>query len=100
MRIESNQIIRYKTQRGKKYGGNTRCVVEFEVSFFSSKNPVFYVFCSQKSKNCPSLVMSCPKFDIDHPKANCKGNGGDFLALAFPRKKRFETIFIKALPKF
>ena len=33
-------------------------------------------------------MVSCPKFDIAHPKADCKGKGGDFLALG---KKRLET---------
>ena len=95
VRIESNQIVRYKTQRGKKYGGNTKCVVDFEVNFFSSKNPVFYVFCSQKSNNCPSLVMSCQKFDIKHPKAECPVKGGDLLTLN--GKTRFEISFTCAL---
>ena len=93
--IGSNQSVRYKTQHGETYGRNTKCVVHFKVLIlFSSENPSLRVFCSQKSRSCPSLVVSCPKFDIAHPKANCKGKGGDFLSLG---KKRFEIIFTCAL---
>ena len=60
------------------------------IASFAPKNPHFMYFCSQKHRSCPSLVVSCPKFDIAHPKANYKGKGGDFLALG---KKRFGTIF-------
>jgi len=67
--VGSNQAFGYKTQHGETYGRHTRCAVVFK-----------------KSSSCPSLVVSCPKFDIAHPKANCKGKGGDFLAIG---KKRF-----------
>jgi len=66
--IGSNQRVGYKTQHGDTYG-NTKCVVHFK-----------------KSRCCPSLVVSCPKFDIAHPNPNCKGKEGDFLSLG---KKRF-----------
>merc|ERR1719193_2737985 len=67
--IGSNQSVGYKTQHGETYGDNAKCAVHFK-----------------RSSSCPSLVVSCPKFDIAHPKANCKGKGGDFLALG---QKRF-----------
>ena len=88
--IGSNQSVSYKTQHGEMYAGNTKCVVHFKVSFFSSENSVFFVFCSQKVSPCPSLMVFCSKFDIDHPKAKCLVKGGDFLALG---KKRFEISF-------
>merc|ERR1712192_265764 len=51
------------------YGQNTKCKVHFK-----------------KSSTCPSLVVSCPKFDLAHNKAHCKGRKGDFVSLG---KKRF-----------
>ena len=39
----------------------------------------------QKTRSCPALVVSCPEFDVAHPKANCKGNNGDFLSLGKQR---------------
>ena len=44
----------------------------------------------QKSTSCPSLVVSCPKFYVAHPRANCRGRKGDFLSLG---KQRFERFF-------
>jgi len=67
--VGSNHAFGYKTQHGETYGRHTRCAVVFK-----------------KSSSCPSLVVSCPKFDIAHPNTNCKGKGGDFLAIG---KKRF-----------
>ena len=37
--IGSNQSVSYKTQHGETYGRNTKCVVNFKVSLFSTKNP-------------------------------------------------------------
>ena len=40
--------------------------------------------------SCPSLVVSCPTFDVAHPRENCKGKKGDYLTIG---KKRFGTVF-------
>ena len=42
--------------------------------------------------SCPSLVVSCPTFDVAHPRPreNCKGKKGDYLTIG---KKRFGTVF-------
>ena len=39
----------------------------------------------QRTSACPSLVVSCPKFDLAHSKAHCKGRKGDFLSLGSQR---------------
>ena len=39
--------------------------------------------------SCPSLVMSCPTFDVVHPRRDCKGKKGDTLSIG---KKRFEKL--------
>ena len=43
----------------------------------------------QKMTSCPSLVMSCPTFDVVHPRRDCKGKKGDTLSIG---KKRFEKL--------
>ena len=40
--------------------------------------------------SCPSLVVSCPTFDVAHPREDCKGKKGDFLTIG---KRRFGTVF-------
>ena len=45
----------------------------------------------QKTSACPSLVVSCPQFDLAHNKGHCKGTKGDFLWLG---NQRFEAILI------
>ena len=52
-------------------------------------NVMLNSFMIQKSSGCPSLVVSCPKFDLAHNKAHCKGRKGDFISLG---KKRFEAV--------
>ena len=44
----------------------------------------------QKTSACPSLVVSCPQFDVSHPRANCSGrpNSGDFLSLGDRRLQK------------
>ena len=39
--------------------------------------------------SCPSLVMSCPTFDVVHPRRDCKGKKGDTLSIG---KKRFKKL--------
>ena len=35
------------------------------------------------------MVVSCPRFDLAHNKAHCKGKKGDFISLG---KKRFKAV--------
>ena len=44
----------------------------------------------QKMSSCPSLVVSCPTFDVAHPREDCKGKKGDFITIG---KRRFGTVF-------
>ena len=58
---------------------------------FGMKLWSFIIFLMQKTSACPSLVVTCPKFDLAHSKAHCKGRKGDFLSLG---NQRFEAILI------
>ena len=96
--VGSNQSVGFRTQQGESYGQNTKCRVYFKVRrrsiassaerhFFSD---LFFTFklliaLMQRTSACPSLVVSCPKFDLAHSKANCKGRKGDFLSLGSQR---------------
>ena len=53
------------------------------------KASLYTTFTFQKTSSCPSLMVSCPKFDVAHRKANCKGSNGDFLSLG---KARFDAV--------
>ena len=96
-------MVAFKTQQGEKYGNNIKCKVNLKV--ISEKTfPYLYkkldliillghekrfIVLSQKTSSCPSLVVSCPKFDIAHKNPNCKGKHGDFLSLG---NKRFGAV--------
>ena len=56
----------------------------------------------QKSSACPSLLVTCSKFDLPHRKAGCAGGSGDFLSLGeqrFGAKKQIKMIAF-CLPGF
>ena len=46
----------------------------------------------QKTRSCPSLVVSCPKFDVPHPKATCRTNHGDFISLGGQRLQNYRVV--------
>ena len=84
--IESKQSVAFKTQVGERYGQNTRCKVFFKVSWAPAQCSLKLLLASfQKTRSCPALVMSCPKFDVPHPRANCRPNNGDYLSLGSRR---------------
>ena len=49
-------------------------------------------------KPCPALVLSCSSFDVAHPKSNCRGKKGDYIAIykQYNQKKRFGSIFVNS----
>ena len=99
-------MVAFKTQQGEKYGNNIKCTVNLKV-ILDKKFPYKYkkldliillghekrfIVLSQKTSSCPSLVVSCPKFDIAHKNPNCKGKSGDFLSLG---NKRFGAVILR-----
>ena len=94
--IESNQSVAFKTQVGETYGQNIRCKVFFKVSWAPTECSLKLLLASfQKTRSCPALVMSCPKFDVAHPRANCRPNNGDYLSLG-SRRLQHECVLVES----
>merc|ERR1719427_1043233 len=69
--IEEGESSSFKTQAEAKYGPRTRCQVTYK-----------------KGSSCPSLSLSCSKFDLDNKNKKCRG-GDKMLVAAEGKKKRF-----------
>merc|ERR1719427_2445782 len=69
--IEEGESSSFKTQAGAKYGPRTRCQVTYK-----------------KGSSCPSLNLSCSKFDLDNKNKKCRG-GDKMLVAAEGKKKKF-----------
>ena len=51
----------------------------FGIDVDADVDPGTDVFLFQKHKSCPKVIVNCPKFDLMHNKASCKGAGDLFL---------------------
>merc|ERR1719427_1079418 len=69
--IEEGESSSFKTQAEAKYGPRTRCQVTYK-----------------KGSSCPSLSLSCSKFDLDNKNKKCRG-GDKMLVAAEGKKKKF-----------
>jgi len=69
--IEEGDSSSFKTQTGAKYGPRTRCQVTYK-----------------KGSSCPSLNLSCSKFDLDNKNKKCRA-GDKMLVAAEGKKKKF-----------
>jgi len=65
--VGSGQTVGFRTQQGEIYGKNTKCKVNFK-----------------RDSSCPSLVVSCPIFDVPHAQETCIGPP-DYLLLGNQR---------------
>ena len=98
--VGSGQQLVFRTQYGPMYQPNTNCTVNIKVSKLKNsnthtqKNTLFSS--SQRDSTCPSLVVSCPKFDIPHEDATCplpQDEKVDYLSLGGQRFARALVLF-------
>ena len=81
--VGSGQTVGFRSQQGEIYGKGTKCKVSFKVS----STALLYLktlFLLQRDSSCPSLLVSCPTFDVPHAKENCRGPP-DYLLLGNQR---------------